>query len=224
MPRDLAVDPKKEKRDRQRQKKELVHEKRNEALRQALREGGAVAEPTTAASQPSARAPATNSKRSALAAAIDGAVSSSSSSIALCDTYGRGSPTDRLQFGYSPAHAEEAVAFHRSTSAAHWIATRRRLGNICFIKKQKLHQLNCEPLTTMLALRKYWAQRQAYQTGVRKGVDEDGNGWLQGDRADAFLEELAARQAFAGEPEGEGESEQQPIAVPKVSRKKLESF
>ena len=42
------------------------------------------------------------------------------------DDYGRGAPTDRLVYGYSPAIVAEAVAFHSQYAAADWRRARKQ--------------------------------------------------------------------------------------------------
>eukprot|EP00796_Vickermania_ingenoplastis_P004608 gene4608-3322_t len=86
------------------------------------------------------------------------------------DEYGKGLPTDRLQFGYAPAIAEEAVAFHRRISAADWVEARRRVGHRVFAKHQKSTRLHCEPITSVLKLRHHWNQQSLLQADYRKDL------------------------------------------------------
>lgn len=126
------------------------------------------------------------------AAATAGA---SSSTISEVDTYGNGSPTDRLQFGYSPAVAAEAVAFHARFATSDWVAARRRNLQLTLVKKQKLTQLNCEPVTSILKLQRHWKQINAFQSDVRGGKSK-----LKAADLDQLLDMLASKQRI-GEDE-----------------------
>ncbi|CCW68560.1 unnamed protein product [Phytomonas sp. Hart1] len=103
------------------------------------------------------------------------------------DIYGKGSPTDRLQFGYAPAIAEEAIAFHSRYTARKWIEARRDLGRLAFVKKQKLPKTNCEPITSLLKLKNYWNRLEEFNTSLR-------GGHFNAQEADNLLEILASRQ------------------------------
>ncbi|EPY42428.1 hypothetical protein AGDE_01495 [Angomonas deanei] len=106
---------------------------------------------------------------------------------AAVDEYGMGSPTDRLQFGYSPAVTEEAVVYHGQFTAEEWIAARRENGRKVFVKKGKLEKTNLEPFTSVLKLKNYWNTLSQFTHDAREdhvGVNA----------ADDLLEMLAAKQ------------------------------
>lgn len=115
------------------------------------------------------------------------------------DAYGHGCPTDRLQFGYAPSVVEEAVLFHSAMGAKQWIAERKRNGKVAFVSKQKLRNPNCEPLTTVLKLKRYWSQIQAFGETLRN--DPAGGAGMSTEAAEAFLETLAKQQGLADDEE-----------------------
>ncbi|ORC86980.1 uncharacterized protein TM35_000241300 [Trypanosoma theileri] len=140
-----------------------------------------------------------SSKNEALRAALANAFSSSHSSggdadasAVEVDEYGKGCPTDRLQFGYAPAIAAEAVAFHNTISAKKWIDDRRRQGRITIVKKQKLTRPNCEPMTSLLKLKQHWRNTKQFLAEVRGS----GSNVAQ-DAADDLLEMLVSQQRVA---------------------------
>ena len=102
------------------------------------------------------------------------------------DTYGKGEAFDRLQFGYSPAVAAEAVAFHSMTSTSKWIKRRKENYKAAILKKQKLSALHFEPITSMFALKEHWRQVAEFQTNSKQAVNPDD--------AEAFLNFLAAQR------------------------------
>ncbi|KAH9600437.1 hypothetical protein LSM04_000838 [Trypanosoma melophagium] len=140
-----------------------------------------------------------SSKNEALRAALANAFSSSHSaggdvdaSALAVDEYGKGSPTDRLQFGYAPAIAAEAVAFHTAISTKKWIDDRRRQGGITIVKKQKLTRPNCEPMTSLLKLKQHWRNTKQFLAEVR-----DSGSNVPQDAADDLLEMLVSQQRVA---------------------------
>ncbi|RNF12968.1 uncharacterized protein Tco025E_06384 [Trypanosoma conorhini] len=106
------------------------------------------------------------------------------------DDYGKGSPTDRLQFGYAPANAAEAVAFHSSIPAKKWVAQRRKQGRLAIVMKQKLPRPNCEPMTSLLKLKQHWRSTAEFVAEVRGGR-------VAQDSADELLELLVSQQRVA---------------------------
>nr|CCC53746.1 conserved hypothetical protein [Trypanosoma vivax Y486] len=107
------------------------------------------------------------------------------------DEYGKGSPSDRLQFGYAPAVSAEAIAFHSTISADAWISARRKNYWKAIIKQKPLERSNCEPLTSVLKLKKHWQNTKQFEAEVGGGNDT----WR--DKADDVLEELVSRQRVA---------------------------
>lgn len=85
------------------------------------------------------------------------------------DEYGKGSSTDRLQFGYSPSIVEEATCFHQQFSPSQWIAERRRIGKLVYGKHQKNSVLHCALLVPGLKLRNHWKQQSLQQSKFNKG-------------------------------------------------------
>ncbi|KPI86564.1 hypothetical protein ABL78_4387 [Leptomonas seymouri] len=156
---------------------------------------------TPASSSPSAANP--NVREEALREALAKALTNpnatvgatSSSALSEVDSYGNGSPTDRLQFGYSPAVAAEAVAFHSRFAARDWLAARKRNARLVFAKKQKLSCLNCEPVTSILKLQRHWKKTNAFQSEVRGGKSR-----LKAEDLDQLLDMLASKQRI-GEDE-----------------------
>ncbi|KAF8275974.1 hypothetical protein TcYC6_0014330 [Trypanosoma cruzi] len=106
------------------------------------------------------------------------------------DEYGKGSPTDRLQFGYAPAIAAEAIAFHSVISAKKWIAERRKQTCIAIVKKQKLPRPNCEPMTSLLKLKEHWREKAQFVAELR-------GGGVGQDSADELLELFVSQQRVA---------------------------
>lgn len=92
------------------------------------------------------------------------AAQASSSSSGAFDAYGKGSPSDRLQFGYSPAIAEEAVTYHQRFSSGDWVAERRRLGRLTIAKHQRNPAPHCELLIPALKLREHWKNQVNLKT------------------------------------------------------------
>lgn len=86
------------------------------------------------------------------------------------DDYGKGSPTDRLQFGYSPSIAEEAICFHQRFSSSQWIQERQRVGKLVFLKHQKIPALNCEMIIPALKLREHWKQQSTLHAEYHNGA------------------------------------------------------
>lgn len=85
------------------------------------------------------------------------------------DEYGKGAPTDRLQFGYSPSIAEEAVCFHQHISPTQWIEDRQRIGKLVYSKHQKNPYPNCELIIPALKLREHWKQQSLLQAQHHNG-------------------------------------------------------
>lgn len=111
------------------------------------------------------------------------------------DEYGRGCPTDRLQFGYSPAVADEAVTFHSCISAANWVAQRKKNGRHVFVKKQRLAVPNNEPFSSVLKLQRHWNKVETFQTEVRGSR-------LKADDLDQLLDMLASKQRIDEDLQG----------------------
>ncbi|KAG5474534.1 hypothetical protein LSCM1_03321 [Leishmania martiniquensis] len=154
---------------------------------------------------PSAVTPASAAREAALRQALAKALShkaaeggASSTSENSVDTYGNGSPTDRLQFGYSPSVAAEAIAFHARFTKDAWVAARKCNARIVFVKKQKLDSTNCEPISSVLKLQSHWRRTNAFQSDVRGGVKSK----LKAEDLDKLVEMLAAKQRI-GEDEDE---------------------
>lgn len=139
--------------------------------------------------------------REALAKALShggvegGAASTSENGV---DAYGNGSPTDRLQFGYSPSVTAEAVAFHTRFTKDAWVAVRKRNGRLVFVKKQKLDVTNCEPITSILKLQSHWKQMNAFQSDARGGAVRT----LKAEDLDMLVDMLASKQRI-GDDEDE---------------------
>nr|CCC95703.1 unnamed protein product [Trypanosoma congolense IL3000] len=104
------------------------------------------------------------------------------------DVYGKGSPTDRLQFGYAPSVTAEAVAYHSTIPTEVWIAARRKNYRTAIIKQKKLPRTNCEPITSIIKLRQHWRNMDLFEKEVHcvYGAARAG--------ADDILENFAARQ------------------------------
>ncbi|KAK7195042.1 hypothetical protein NESM_000427000 [Novymonas esmeraldas] len=160
---------------------------------------GTAAGPSSTAPSASAVAAASTAREHALRGALVKALSHSSSagesgaasaSANSVDAYGTGSPTDRLQFGYSPAVAAEAVAFHARFTAEAWVAARKSAGRIAFVKKQKLEVPHCEPITSILKLQSHWKQLNLFQSGIHGSTGSK----LKADDLDRLVEMLASKQ------------------------------
>lgn len=134
--------------------------------------------------------------REALAKALANPSASTSTALEEVDAYGKGAPTDRLQFGYSPAVAAEAVAFHSRFTAETWRAARQRNGRHTFVKKQKLSPLNCEPVTSILKLQRHWKKTNAFKSDV----SGSSGSLLKAADLDHLLDMLASKQRI-GEDE-----------------------
>ncbi|EKF38331.1 hypothetical protein MOQ_001465 [Trypanosoma cruzi marinkellei] len=106
------------------------------------------------------------------------------------DEYGKGSPTDRLQFGYAPSNAAEAIAFHSAIPAKKWIAERRKQACIAIVKKQKLPRPNCEPMTSLLKLKEHWREKAQFVAELR-------GGGVGQESADELLEMFVSQQRVA---------------------------
>lgn len=123
----------------------------------------------------------TNNKKSSASSAVVAAAAAST-----IDEYGKGHPSDRLVFGYSPAVTAEAVAFHSQFSPQQWRKARKdnfrtrclRTGQQLQLEHQKLMRkmkegnngkkqtamiedasLHFEPDMSVVQLRLYWMQR-----------------------------------------------------------------
>lgn len=169
---------------------------KKEDTRDRGKKAGRPASASTSSSAAAAVAVASSAREDALREALAKALTNpnanagtSSSSLSDVDTYGTGSPIDRLQFGYSPAVAAEAVAFHTRFSAADWIAARQRNGRLTLVKKQKLNPPNCEPVTSILKLQRHWKKMNAFQSNVRGGKSK-----LKAADLDQLLDMLASKQ------------------------------
>ena len=113
--------------------------------------------------------------------------------VTLLDEFGKGNPFDRLQFGYSPAIAAEATAFHAPFVAKDWISQRKKFYTMCIVKKQKLHKANCEPLVTMFKLKRHWQSLSKFDAGLKGDAIDD-------DEAQQFLDLLAREQQQDQQP------------------------
>ncbi|KAG5500622.1 hypothetical protein JKF63_03718 [Porcisia hertigi] len=172
---------------------------KKEQPRHAGKRISAAASPSSTASG-SASTSREGALREALAKAIGhsgGEGGAASNSERTVDTYGNGSPTDRLQFGYSPSITAEAVAFHARFTKDAWVAARRRNGRVVFVKKQRLELTNCEPVTSILKLQSHWKQTNAFQSDARGGV----GGTLKAEDLDKLVDMLASKQRIADEEE-----------------------
>lgn len=128
------------------------------------------------------------SKKAVLQQALQQALSRSSKkpdTVEELDVYGMGSATDRLQFGYSPASHDEAVRFHGLYTTSSWLAARKRNGQQVFVRHEKLKPQNCEPVVTMLKLKRYWSRMQHFNDDLKEGATG-----MSVDAADAFLAAL----------------------------------
>jgi hypothetical protein len=110
------------------------------------------------------------------------------------DSYGQGQPTDRLQFGYSPAVAAEAVAFHSLTSSQRWRTERAANYRLTILKLQKLPTKNFEPVESFFKLRKHW---MLVSRGGRGRSTGEGSA-LGGEEAEDFLKLLAMQNLGVG--------------------------
>ena len=123
--------------------------------------------------------------------------SSSPATVESFDTYGKGEPTDRLQFGYSPAVTDEAVAYHAMIRPSQWIGERKkRLKNYLF-KKQRVppHMSSLEPLESVFKLKEHWML-----TGQQAKTQQMQNA-AAAEKADEFLAFLSAQNAVYGDEE-----------------------
>lgn len=111
------------------------------------------------------------------------------------DEYGKGSPTDRLQFGYAPTIAEEAVCFHARVPASEWIQDRKRIGKIVFAKHQKNPVMHFEPISSALKLRDHWKKQSVIQANYR--ADGAPRGALDAEKYEGLLELFASKQRLA---------------------------
>lgn len=140
------------------------------------------------------------------AAAAAAAAEVAAAAPAAEDDYGKGEPFDRLQFGYAPSIAIEAVTFHAATSAKKWLKQRRAAYAAACLRREPLAVPHFEPLLSMLKLRQHWKEAAAFQASFagQAGVDD----------AASFLERLAGGDALpfgdvdAGEPVVAAEDEQ----------------
>ena len=107
------------------------------------------------------------------------------------DTYGKGDATDRLQFGYSPAVPEEAVAFHALFPAAAWKQERQQRYRKYIAKGQPLprHKSLLEPLESVFKVTSHWELSQQRAKGGAAGAAAGplGGGGLAADDFLAFL-------------------------------------
>lgn len=108
------------------------------------------------------------------------------------DFCGKGHPFDRLQFGYSPSDNDEARAYHSQFTAQQWVKARSANYKTAIVKRQKLPKLNCEPLTTMFKLKRYWASLNTNENNA-------GGNIFDGAFAEDLLEQLASKQLRADE-------------------------
>jgi hypothetical protein len=183
---------------RQQQQQAKKENVRYAGKKASSRSGGAAA---SASSSSIAAAAAANVREEALREALAKALTNPNANIAVSstlgdvDAYGNGAPTDRLQFGYSPAVTAEAVAFHSRFATDDWLAARKRNGHLAFVKKQKLSTLNCEPITSILKLQRHWKKINAFQSDVRGGKSK-----LKATDLDQLLDMLASKQRI-GEDE-----------------------
>jgi hypothetical protein len=143
-----------------------------------------------AAPAPAAAPAVPESKKAALQQALQQALNRSSKKGGAdkeeeLDVYGMGSATDRLQFGYSPASHDEAVRFHGLYTTTAWLAARKRNGVQVFVRHEKLKPQNCEPIVTMLKLKRYWSRMQNFNDDLKEGATG-----MSVDAADAFLAAL----------------------------------
>jgi hypothetical protein len=81
----------------------------------------------------------------------------------LCDVYGKGDPTDRLQFGYSPASIDEAIAYHGLFPTGQWVDERRRRYAIAITKRKAMHCPTLEPIESVFKLKTHWDSAASYQ-------------------------------------------------------------
>ncbi|EAN80083.1 uncharacterized protein TEOVI_000110300 [Trypanosoma equiperdum] len=128
--------------------------------------------------------------RAALAGAFSTEVSSSNAGPAF-DGYGKGSPTDRLQFGYAPAVAAEAVAYHSTISTDAWIEARRTRYRTAIVEQKKLRRPNCEPITSILKLQGHWRSTELFEREVH------GSHAVAQDKVDDILDTFVSRQRVA---------------------------
>lgn len=91
------------------------------------------------------------------------------------DEYGKGEPFDRLQFGYSPAIAAEAVAFHQQHPASQWVADRSQRWRSLFVQRHRLSasEFNCEPISSLFKLKAHWRAQSTFQmaSGANTNID-----------------------------------------------------
>ncbi|EPY23691.1 hypothetical protein STCU_07549 [Strigomonas culicis] len=106
------------------------------------------------------------------------------------DVYGKGAPTDRLQFGYSPSVLDEALEYHAQYAAADWVDARRRHYKTAILQQEPLVPLNCEPFASVLKLKKHWEGLSQFNADV-------GAGQVDMDHVDSVLDLLAAKQRTA---------------------------
>lgn len=107
------------------------------------------------------------------------------------DEYGKGAPTDRLQFGYAPAIAEEAMCFHTRIPASKWVQDRVRIGKLVFKNHQKNPVPHFEPISSALKLRDHWKKQSVLQANYRGGGTR---GALDAEKYEGLLELFASNQ------------------------------
>ncbi|GET90235.1 hypothetical protein, conserved [Leishmania tarentolae] len=178
------------------------HYAKKEVLRHTGKKMSAVAGPSSTGPSASAVAAASTAREEALRGALAKALShgsvesgAASASENTLDTYGNGSPTDRLQFGYSPSVVAEAVAFHSRFTKDAWVTARKRNGRMVFVKKQKLKVTNCEPITSILKLQSHWRRMNAFQSDVRGETVRK----LKAEDLDMLVDMLASKQRIGGD-------------------------
>jgi hypothetical protein len=108
------------------------------------------------------------------------------------DVYGASSPFDRLQFGYLPANADEAIAFHKRTSAAAWVAQRKEGYTAHVVKKTRKQPPHFESLSAYFKLRNHWKAASAFQ--------QKGAGAGNVSAAEEFLQQLGLVEDSLPEP------------------------
>ena len=130
------------------------------------------------------KSPESGKKRKVLPPTIYEASECSDAEPASIDSYGHGNPTDRLQFGYSPAANDEAIAFHKRFSSEAWRDARKQRYLEGILKKGKL-PANCEAVSSVFKLKAHWKKLSAFQQNDTQEMERG---------TEAFLDMIADQQ------------------------------
>jgi hypothetical protein len=173
-----------------------VSDKKKAAKRSAPAEAAA---PVEAVPELSSAALAAAAKQQA-AAAFDADAAALTAALGSIDTAGRGGALDRLSFGYSPAVAAEAIAFHGTISAPSWVAERRRRYKRCCLKPAERTRILPNPYNDIFPSTTPGASTGDDATVTTTATIEPGHLWVESVAASLKLQaHWTQRAALQGE-------------------------